>query len=244
MSARTLALVAGGLGVAIALAVVLAGLGNRWGWWGPLTAFAILRGIVVVGLLAAALALVAGILALRAGALGAAGWALVGLALAVGAAAVPLSLQRMARSVPPIHDITTDTSNPPPLVALLELRRGAPNSAEYGGPEVAVQQRAAYPDIAPAVFAASRERVFEGALAAARRLGWTVVAAAPGEGRLEATASTPWFGFVDDVVVRVTPAPRGTRVDVRSLSRVGRSDLGANARRIRTFIAALTRELP
>jgi uncharacterized protein (DUF1499 family) len=85
--------------------------------------------------------------------------------------------------------------------------------------------------------------VFQGAVAAARRMGWTVVATVPAEGRLEATASTPWFGFVDDVVVRVTPAPQGTRVDVRSVSRVGRSDLGANAKRIRKYIGALTREL-
>jgi uncharacterized protein (DUF1499 family) len=243
VNARHLALVATGLGVAVALAVALAGLGNRWGWWGPLTAFTVLRGSLVAGLLAALLALVAVVLALRAGAVGAAGWALLGLVLAVIAAAIPLSLQRMARSVPPIHDITTDTVNPPRLVALLELRRGAPNSAEHGGAEVAVQQRAAYPDIAPAVFAKPADAVFAGAVAAARRMGWTVVATVPAEGRLEATASTPWFGFVDDVVVRVTAAPQGARVDVRSVSRVGRSDLGANAKRIRKYIGALTREL-
>jgi uncharacterized protein (DUF1499 family) len=243
VSARTLALVAAALGGAAALAVALAGLGNRWGWWGPLTAFSLLRVVLVVGLLSAVLALVAAILALRAGTVGPLGWALLGLVLAVTAAAVPLSLLRMARSVPAIHDITTDTGNPPRLVALLDLRRGASNSAEYGGAEVAVQQRAAYPDIAPVVFAKPAERVFAGAEAAARRMGWTVVAAVPAEGRLEATASTPWFGFVDDVVVRVTAAPQGARVDVRSVSRVGRSDLGANAKRIRKYINALTREL-
>ena len=65
------------------------------------------------------------------------------------------------------------------------------------------------------------------------------MAAVPAEGRLEATARTRWFGFRDDVVVRVRPDGAGSRVDVRSVSRVGRSDLGTNARRIRGFMDAL-----
>jgi uncharacterized protein (DUF1499 family) len=73
----------------------------------------------------------------------------------------------------------------------------------------------------------------------ARDLGWEIVATAPAEGRLEATARTRWFGFRDDVVVRVRPDGSGSRVDVRSVSRVGRSDLGTNARRIERFLAAL-----
>jgi uncharacterized protein (DUF1499 family) len=68
-----------------------------------------------------------------------------------------------------------------------------------------------------------------------------VVAADPAAGRIEATATTFWFGFVDDVVVRVRPAAGGgSRIDVRSVSRVGKSDVGANAKRIRAYRAALT----
>jgi uncharacterized protein (DUF1499 family) len=85
--------------------------------------------------------------------------------------------------------------------------------------------------------------VFDRAVSAARKLGWHVVAAAPAEGRLEATDTTRWFGFKDDVVVRIAPAADGSRVDVRSVSRVGRSDLGTNARRIRAFLRELRAEL-
>jgi len=85
------------------------------------------------------------------------------------------------------------------------------------------------------------DRAFGQVEAAARGLGWEIAAAVPGEGRLEATDTTRWFGFKDDIVVRVTPALDGGRVDARSVSRVGRSDLGANAERIRAFLAALAR---
>ena len=106
------------------------------------------------------------------------------------------------------------------------------------------QQKKGYPDLGPLTFPAPPDRAFAAAEAAAQRLGWEIVAAAPAEGRLEATATTPWFGFKDDVVVRVTPAGTGSRVDMRSKSRVGRSDLGANAKRIRGFLAELTARLP
>ena len=133
-----------------------------------------------------------------------------GLALAVAALLIagfvvwlPLSLQKVARTVPPIHDITTDTERPPAFVAIVERRRGAPNPPEYGGPAVAAQQKQGYPDLGPATFAAPPDRVLAAAEAAGRGLGWEIVAVAPAEGRLEATATTPWFGFKDDVVVRV-----------------------------------------
>jgi uncharacterized protein (DUF1499 family) len=89
------------------------------------------------------------------------------------------------------------------------------------------------------VLPAAPDRVFDRALSVARKLGWVVVAAVPAEGRIEATDTTRWFGFKDDVVVRVAPAAGGSRVDVRSVSRVGRSDLGTNARRIRAFLREL-----
>jgi uncharacterized protein (DUF1499 family) len=81
--------------------------------------------------------------------------------------------------------------------------------------------------------------VFPRALAAAHEMGWQVVASEPGEGRIEASATTFWFGFVDDVVVRITPSGSGSRIDVRSVSRVGRSDVGANAKRISTYLTRL-----
>jgi uncharacterized protein (DUF1499 family) len=70
-------------------------------------------------------------------------------------------------------------------------------------------------------------------------MGWTMVAANAGEGRIEATDTTFWYGFKDDIVIRVTPAGAGSRLDVRSVSRVGRSDIGTNAKRIRKYLANL-----
>jgi uncharacterized protein (DUF1499 family) len=79
-------------------------------------------------------------------------------------------------------------------------------------------------------------KAFARALAASRDLGWEIIAAVPLEGRIEAVDRTFWFGFKDDVVVRVRAAAGGSRIDVRSVSRVGRSDVGANARRVRRFL--------
>jgi len=80
---------------------------------------------------------------------------------------------------------------------------------------------------------------FDRALGAAREMGWEIVAAVPADNRIEATATTLLFGFKDDIVIHITPAGNGSRIDVRSVSRVGRSDLGANARRIRSFLGKL-----
>ena len=144
-----------------------------------------------------------------------------------------------AFGVPPIHDITTDTDAPPRFVAVLPLRAAALNPVEYGGPAIAAQQHQGYADIAPLTLIVSPGRAFDRALAAARTMRWELVASDPAAGRIEATDTTFWFGFKDDVVIRVTPAPGGSRVDVRSLSRVGVGDIGANAARIRTFLKTL-----
>ena len=156
------------------------------------------------------------------------------------AAIVPVgALAWKASRVPAIHDITTDTVNPPRFVAMLPLREGARNPVEYGGPDVAAKQRAAYPDIVPLTLNLPPARAFDRALTAARTMGWDLVASDPAGGRIEATDTTFWFGFRDDVVVRVQPQENGSRVDVRSLSRVGGGDIGANAARIRKYLAAL-----
>jgi uncharacterized protein (DUF1499 family) len=123
-------------------------------------------------------------------------------------------------------------------------RRAATNASnppEYAGPEVAAQQKKAYPDLAPIRLAVPPAQAFDKARAAAQALGWEIVASDPAEGRLEATDTTRWFAFKDDVVVRIRPDGDGSRVDVRSKSRVGRSDVGANAARIRAFREALAK---
>jgi len=151
-----------------------------------------------------------------------------------------VSSARLVRTLPWIHDISTDTENPPAFVAILTERAAAPNSAEYGGPGVAKRQRAAYPDVEPLRLSLAPSAVFDGALKIARDLGWKIIDADPTAGRIEASDQTFWYGFIDDIVVRVSPAAGGSRVDIRSVSRVGQSDLGANARRIRRFLSGLS----
>ena len=152
---------------------------------------------------------------------------------------VPFMMLQSAKRSPPIHDITTDTENPPRFVAIILLRKGSPNPVEYQGADISHQQRTAYPDIQPATITGAPDAAFNRALDTARQLGWQIVAAIPNEGRIEATDTTIWFGFKDDIVVRVTPTGAGSRIDVRSVSRLGQGDLGKNAARIRDYLQRL-----
>ncbi len=166
-----------------------------------------------------------------------AGW--IALVLSVGMTLNNLLWLRQGQVSPMIHDVTTDTVNPPVFVDLLPLRAAAPNPPEYAGPEAARLQLEAYPEITTLALGISPAVALERAERAAGDLGWEIVTVAPGEGRLEAVATTAWFGFKDDVVVRITPDGAGALVDVRSKSRVGLSDVGTNARRIRHFLARM-----
>ena len=164
-------------------------------------------------------------------------WAVLGVAAAVGA--FPVATLVSAAGAPPIHDVTTDTGNPPAFVAAVALN--APGRTDYAGPALAERQRAAYPDLGPARLpGVAPADAFARALAVVRAQGWEIVASDADALRIEATDRSFWFGFADDVVVRVTAAGEtGSRVDVRSLSRVGVGDLGVNARRVRAFVAVL-----
>lgn len=148
-------------------------------------------------------------------------------------------------NIPPIHDVSTDSVNPPTYVAVLPLRADAPNTVEYGGsPNMTPQQlaemtRSAYPDLVTVKLDVPPDAAFERAMAAVDALGWDLVASVPDEGRIEATDTTFWFRFKDDIVIRIRPAPGGSAIDARSLSRVGGGDAGTNARRLRAFFAEL-----
>ena len=167
---------------------------------------------------------------------GSKGVALAGLALGVIAAGLPLNSINTARHSP-IHDVSTDTANPPQFAAVLPLRAAAKaaNSTDYDA-KTAQLQKETYPDIGPLHLDAPPAQAFDRALAAARSMDWEIVASDPAQGRIEATATTFWFGFKDDVVVRIAAEGGGARLDVRSLSRIGKSDVGANARRIRDYM--------
>jgi uncharacterized protein (DUF1499 family) len=230
------------IGCAVALlaagAAAASGFGYRWEWWGYREGFTILRWAAGGGLAAAALCLWGAVLA-RPGTLRP-GWtpALAGVLVGLCVFWLPWQKVRTARRVPAIHDVSTDTDDPPLFSAILPLRADAANPAAYGGPEVAAQQRKAYPDIKPLQLAVGPAAAFRRALEAARGLRWTVVAQDPAAGRIEAFDRTFWYGFIDDVVIRITPEGAGSRIDVRSVSRVGKSDIGTNARRIRAFLGA------
>ena len=229
---RTLALALSALAL---LLLAAAGPGTRLGLWDFRLGFQLLRWAVYTG--GAGLVLTLAALATRRRHGGSVAPLLLALAAAGIAVGLPLSQLRQARSVPGIHDITTDLAAPPEFVAVLPLRASAPNPATYGGDSIAAQQRAAYPDIVPLTLPVAPAAAFGRAHAAARDMGWEIVAADSAAGRIEGTATTRWFGFKDDVVVRVRPEGSGSRIDVRSVSRVGGSDVGANAARIRAYLA-------
>jgi uncharacterized protein (DUF1499 family) len=225
----SLVLTLGGL-----LAAVASGVGHRLQLWDYLTGFKILAAAVIAAAIGAVVALVVTYMSWRGGS-SAVYVSVAALAIGLGAVVPPLLWARTARQLPYIHDITTDTENPPAFVAILTERASAPNTAEYGGAEIAQQQRAAYPDIQPVRLDVPPPQAFAASLETARRLGWTIVAADPTAGIVEASDRTLWYGFVDDIVIRVTSDAEGTRVDTRSVSRVGKSDIGMNAKRIREF---------
>ncbi|MEQ1801369.1 MAG: DUF1499 domain-containing protein [Gammaproteobacteria bacterium] len=229
------------IGVVLA---ALSGLGARAGFLSPFQSM----GAYALGSLLLLVALVtAGFGLLRSGGTaGSASAPAAWLALLAGLAVTANNgmVMGQARGAPGIHDITTDTDNPPAFVAVVPLREGdAQNPPEYSGPEAAAAQKQAYPDLQPLLFNQPANVVFAAAREVVAEKGWALVDASEAEGRIEATAETGWVRFKDDVVIRIQPGRDQTRVDVRSKSRVGRGDMGANARRVRDFLSSLQARL-
>jgi uncharacterized protein (DUF1499 family) len=217
--------------------LIASGYGARFGVWDYRFGFQLVRWSPYAGLATAALALVA--LAIRRLRSGHAAALAVALAVGIAVAYLPWQWREEARAAPPINDIATDTANPPAFVAVVPLRAGSPVPTDYPGADVAAKQLSAYPDIRPVELPLPPAAAFARALDVAKAFGWEIAAADAQGGRIEATATTPWFGFRDDVVIRVTPTASGSRIDIRSLSRVGRGDLGTNAKRVRAFLAKI-----
>jgi uncharacterized protein (DUF1499 family) len=233
------------LGLALAvialLLLVISPVGWHAGWWHFRFAFFWL--MTFSGYIALA-ALVICILALIIGRSGLGGrgiaTAAIGVVLSAVLVYVPWQYNDTLKSVPRINDITTDTDNPPVFVAALAARTAEKAPVTYGGIEVAKQQRAAYADIVPLKVRLAPDEAFKRALDTANAMpGWKVVDSDPATGRIEANQTSRWFKFVDDVVIRVSADGSGSRVDIRSVSRQGRSDFGVNARRIRAYLASL-----
>ncbi len=225
------------------LTLVVAGPGHRFGVLGFELAVLLSLGAALL----AALGLITAIATLIAGRVGKPSRtgvaAILGLIVCAGLLVQFGTWASRASSVPQIHDISTDTDDPPAFVAIAPLRANAANPLEYPGAEVAALQATAYPDIRPAAIAAAPADILDAVAAVAAENGWEVVANDVDAGRFEATATTFWFGYKDDIVVRVRETTDGSDVDVRSKSRVGRSDLGTNAERIRALLGAVRERL-
>jgi uncharacterized protein (DUF1499 family) len=217
--------------------LVAAGFGARFGVWDYRRGLELVRWSEYTGLATIGMALIALVIPRwRRGRI-----PILVAALVIGAcvAYFPWQWVQSARSVPPINDITTDTENPPAFVALVPARAGLSVPTVYPGSATAEQQSRGYPDIKPLDLPLPPAGAFARALDAAKGMGWEIAAADAAAGRIEATATTPWFGFRDDVVIRVAATPAGSRIDIRSVSRVGRGDFGTNAKRIRAYLEKL-----
>ena len=227
------------LAVLCAIVVAISGPGYRMEWWPLSVAFKMFVWPAYAAMAATLIGIVAAVLARPGSARRGFGYALAAMVIGLATVAGPLGFMWRAKEAPSIHDISTDTDNPPQFVAVLPLRAGAKNPVAYGGPEVAAKQKKAFPQVAPLTLALPPDQAYARALAAAQGMGWQIAGTSPAEGRIEATDTTPFFGFKDDVVIRVTAAPPGSRIDVRSLSRIGGSDVGTNARRVEAYLRKL-----
>ncbi len=168
------------------------------------------------------------------------GQALCGSGLGILVLAIVAVAARPGAGVPPINDITTDMNDPPAFVAAQDIEANRGRDLDYPGPEFSVQQQAGYPDLAPEHLDRPPGQALADARAAGTMLGWEVTYESPADGHLEATDTTRFFRFVDDIVIRVRPDGTGSIVDIRSKSRDGQGDLGANAARIRAFQGAMS----
>jgi uncharacterized protein (DUF1499 family) len=169
------------------------------------------------------------------------GASLSAIGIAVLLLAYPTYIAIKARNLPWIYDITTDPIDPPRYDTLAKARPRDANPIVYAGLTAAELQLEAYPDIEPLDADIDTRSAYNAALSIINRRRWRVVEArAPDqgrpEGRIEAVARTPIMGFRDDVIVRVRAFEGGARVDVRSSSRYGSFDFGANAARIRSLL--------
>ena len=219
--------------------LALGSLGTKLGIWDfglGLRLFAIGG---VLGALALVLGVVALIVSIAKGLTAERSTIAVGVVLAAVLAGVFGSQLIAAQSVPPIHNISTDTNDPPAFDKIVALRGEGTNPHEYDAAKLADVQKKAYPDVQSLVSDVAPGEMFNRAKAVLEKMELEIVSADSDNGILEGTATTFWFGFKDDVVVRVKPQGSGSIVDIRSVSRVGQSDVGLNAKRIRAILAGL-----
>jgi len=151
-----------------------------------------------------------------------------------------LAVALPSRSYPPYNDFTTDPDDPPAYLKAQKLPANEGRDMGYPGGVVTEAQRQAYPDLKPLDLPLPPPDAFARVIATTRTMpAWKITAADPASGIIEVVATSRLFRFQDDIVIRIRPQNGGSRIDMRSKSRDGRGDLGANATRIRAFFAAL-----
>ena len=244
--------------LALPVFLVVAALGTRFGLWPWTIGLGVLT--MQIGsmwlMAAAAIGLLALVVAVAVKPRR--GWvaALVAIAVPAGGLAYGNSVRQVATSLPPIHDISTNPDLPPLFSDAVMAQRatafnGNPvlppnenitafsrdNVTPFSGRSFAELQREAYPGIQPVLLTGvTVADAHAKAKEAATALGWAIVTDDVASGRLEAVETSFWFGFKDDIVVMISQDGAGVRVDARSVSRVGRSDLGMNAKRLEAFL--------
>lgn len=241
---RTIAKIFFYLSLIATLVFNFSGYGYQWDIWSMGMGFTLLRygayaaiGLVITQVIALFIVKDAGAKAIS--------FLIIGIVLTGAVSGTALYWQNKAQGVPPIHDITTNLNNPPEFVAMVRLREDSPNPPEYAGEETAAAQEVAYPHIQPLIVTTGKQEVIDEIVMLIVSRNWDMVSINREDGRVEATEKLPWFGFKDDVVLRVTEIEEGTqtRVDMRSKSRIGRSDIGVNADRIEAFLNDLESNL-
>lgn len=226
--------------VIAAVLLPLGALGSKFGIWHFSVGFLFLQAAAVLAVLMLVGGIVGWIVASKKGLGGDKPGLLLGCVLsAVVLGFLGLQFSK-ATSVPPIHNITTNPNDPPQFDAVVAVRGADANPLAYDAEKLAPQQQAAYPELAPLQLDIAPDQALQRSEAALRAMGLEIVAVNPERGLIEATDTTFWFGYKDDVAVRVRPDGAGSVIDVRSVSRVGQSDLGANAARISAFLKALS----
>ena len=228
-----------GGGITALVLIPLGALGSRAGIWEFTIGFQLFQVSVVLALLSVVGGIPAVVVARRR-AISRDLWATVGGMALAFAAVLFVGMQYLkALSVPPIHNISTNLEDPPEFIEVVALRGEDANPLALDAEAIGPQQRAAYPWVEPLILRTTPGEAFDRALDVLQSMRLEIVATHPDKGLIEATATTFWFGFKDDVAVRVQPYPQGAVIDVRSISRVGLSDVGANANRIRGILRRL-----
>ncbi|WP_198262693.1 DUF1499 domain-containing protein [sulfur-oxidizing endosymbiont of Gigantopelta aegis] len=219
------------ISVTCVIAIIISGVGYRLGLWHFSTGFSIVEWTVLAALISLGLAII-GIYKTKIKGVNRGFFvATLSICLVFPIVAFSVYWEKSSDFYPPINDITTDIEEPPSFWEV-------PDPVDYPGIKTANLQITAYPEISPIKLSMTVDQAFDRALTLAKNNKWEIVSIDKTEGQIEATDSSFLYGFKDDIVIRVQAVDGGAKIDMRSRSRVGKIDRGANARRILKFIEA------